>query len=301
MMFIDKTAVLMDENDYAYDMTRFLMQNARVPLFLKSYGYRFVNIGSGLGNTNYMAQANINLRSSFWDENFVPTFGGSLLGWPSKFEWIRDYLRSVRLDCFAKLAEARFQPSPKFVLCHIILPHVPCLFAADGSPVAGTITYNQLPFEKDLFLQQVIFTRKKVMEAIDAILSQPGPKPIIVLQGDHGSAQLGDTNFPSKGWKNIFIRERFGILNAYYLPNHEDIGLYQTISPVNSFRLIFNHYLHTKFPLEEDRNFATDMAKPFTFREVTNIIKNPGDNSNEAGTGAEDLPLNPRSFDEGMD
>ena len=301
MMYLDKTAVLMDGNDYAYDMTRFLMQNSRVPLFLKSYGYKFVNIGSGLGNTNYMAQANINLRSSFWDENFVPTFGGTLLGWPNQFEWMRAYLRRVRLDCFAKLAEARFQPSPKFVLCHIMLPHVPCLFAADGSPVKGTITYIQLAAEKELLLGQVIFVRKKLMEAIDAILSQPGPKPIIVLQGDHGTSQLGDMRFPAKTWKNNLIRERFGILNAYYLPNHEDIGLYQTISPVNSFRLIFNHYLHTRFPHEEDRNYATDMNHPFVFREVTNIIKNPNDDSNEAGSAGEEGPINPRTFDEGLD
>jgi len=301
MIFLDKLALLMDDPDYAYDMTRFMIQNGRVPLFLKSYGYRFVNIGSGLGNTNWLGQADINLRSSFWDENFVPTFSGTLLGWPNQFEWMRAYIRRVRLDCFAKLAAARFEPSPKFVFCHILMPHVPCLFAADGSPVRGAITYNQPHFEKKLFLGQAIFARKKVLEAIDEILSKPGPKPVIVVQGDHGSAQLSDIQYPTKTWKNDFVRERFGILNAYYLPDRADIGLYQSITPVNSFRLIFNHYLHTKFPLEEDRNFATGMSNPFTFREVTDIIKNPNDDSNESTPPLEEKPVNAHAFDDGMD
>ncbi len=48
------------------------------------------------------------------------------------------------------------------------------------------------------------------------------------------------------------------ILNAYYLPGFDQSKLYKSVSPVNSFRLVFNHYFGTKYPLLEDETFLYD-------------------------------------------
>jgi hypothetical protein len=282
MTLLNQTTTAMKDSAYAYDMSRFLMQNPRVALSLKHFGYRFINIGSGWANTNFLWQADKNMRWSPLDENFVPCIYGMLVSSPTNCALYLDYIRSVRLDIFKTLAQSSHEQGPKFVFCHMLMPHVPCVFTADGEPTDGGLKYTQSGAESKLFLGQALFCQKKIKEVIKKILAQPGPKPIIVIQGDHGPASTGDVAVPVNTWSDKFIRERFGILNAYYLPGKEKIGLYQTITPVNSFRLIFNHYFGTKFELQEDRSFAVSSASPFKFREITDILK--GKNSDTVST-----------------
>jgi hypothetical protein len=45
------------------------------------------------------------------------------------------------------------------------------------------------------------------------------------------------------------------ILNAYYLPNGGDQMLYSTITPVNTFRLIFDYYFGGDYGLIEDISY----------------------------------------------
>ena len=52
-------------------------------------------------------------------------------------------------------------------------------------------------------------------------------------------------------------KDAWGILNAYYLPGIGQGDLYPTISPVNSFRVVFNQYFGGKFPLLPDLSFQT--------------------------------------------
>jgi hypothetical protein len=64
-----------------------------------------------------------------------------------------------------------------------------------------------------------------------------------VIQGDHG------WTFPSEEKKlsvSEFYACRYGILNAYYLPNGGEKILYKGITPVNSFRMILNYYFGTQ-------------------------------------------------------
>jgi hypothetical protein len=42
------------------------------------------------------------------------------------------------------------------------------------------------------------------------------------------------------------------ILNAYYLPGGGDQVLYDSVSPVNTFRLVFNCYFDAGLPIVQD-------------------------------------------------
>jgi hypothetical protein len=66
------------------------------------------------------------------------------------------------------------------------------------------------------------------------------------------------------------LREKNGILNAYYLPGVDSSVLYPTISPVNSFRVVFNTYFGTNLPLLPDRTLrhVSDL-QPFMFDDIT--------------------------------
>jgi len=68
------------------------------------------------------------------------------------------------------------------------------------------------------------------------------------------------------------IKEMMGILNAFYLPSGGDEFLYDSITPVNSFRLIFNFYFDTNYELLEDYVYYSYYDKPYIFTEVVNDI-----------------------------
>jgi hypothetical protein len=69
------------------------------------------------------------------------------------------------------------------------------------------------------------------------------------------------------------LEERYSILNAYYFPNEEYNLLYPSITPVNSFRVIFNTFFGTDLPLLEDKNYYASYASPYRFEDVTGRIE----------------------------
>lgn len=85
------------------------------------------------------------------------------------------------------------------------------------------------------YVGQMIYTNRRILESIDRILAESDVDPIIILQGDHGTAETG-----GPGGKGPHPRERMAILNAYRVPEKMRRKLRPDITPVNSFRLLFN-------------------------------------------------------------
>jgi hypothetical protein len=52
--------------------------------------------------------------------------------------------------------------------------------------------------------------------------------------------------------------------------------LYEEITPVNTFRLIFNAYLGTDLELLEDRSYYSTWAHPYRFVDVTDEVRAEG-------------------------
>ena len=118
------------------------------------------------------------------------------------------------------------------------------------------------------YKNQLSFINKRVIDSIDAILSRSTNPPVIILQGDHGPSAMLDYN----SLENTNLKERMSILNAYYFPPNFPKELYDTISPVNTFRIIFNHYFGTNFKLLNDKNYFTTWDYPFKFIDITDKI-----------------------------
>ena len=69
------------------------------------------------------------------------------------------------------------------------------------------------------------------------------------------------------------LREKMGILNAYYLPGVDSSLLYPSITPVNSFRLAFDLYFGTHLGLLPDVSYTyVDYNHPYQFLDVTNRV-----------------------------
>jgi hypothetical protein len=65
------------------------------------------------------------------------------------------------------------------------------------------------------------------------------------------------------------MAERFSIFNAYYLPGDGKSALYDTITPVNTFRIIFNEYFGATWERLEDKSFFATWNRPYEFIEFT--------------------------------
>ena len=84
------------------------------------------------------------------------------------------------------------------------------------------------------------------------------------------------------------IKERYSIFNVYHLPPAPEnagsaVELYPSISPVNSFRVIFNRYFGTDYPLLEDKSIYTPFLEPYRFIPVPDEER---EDESEAPTGA---------------
>ena len=163
---------------------------------------------------------------------------------------------------------------PFFVYIHFLLPHPPYVFDPSGnikeSQIDSTSTLEEIKLG---YINQVQFANKKIIETIDKILLESDSPPIIILQGDHGTdilfTKFGE-NWPQHSDESI--TEIMSIFNAYYLPDQNTELIYDSITPVNSFRLILNAYFNTNYELLEDKSYFSDAAHPYNFTDVTEIL-----------------------------
>ena len=104
------------------------------------------------------------------------------------------------------------------------------------------------------YRDQVHYLNTLVMDTIDRILAQSDTPPIIILQGDHSSKVYREKNPPDEVQAKLLLP----ILNAYHLPEIEEGVLYPSISPVNSFRIVLNHYFQADLELLADTSYVFD-------------------------------------------
>jgi hypothetical protein len=180
---------------------------------------------------------NLMLRTSitkfFLDTQLIPGFDEEGL---VQLEYYDHYKQTKFI--LEKLRDIPQLTSPKFVFVHIMVPHAPFVFTADGK-------FKPDRRDRDGYRQNAEFIDRNILPAIQSILAESEHPPIIILMGDHGPP-------PSKF---ATPEDRMKILNAYYVNQETDADLYDSITPVNSFRLIFNHYFGESYRLLEDVSY----------------------------------------------
>ena len=201
-----------------------------------------------------------------------PVFNSALIEMP--YDTHRGYI----LSAFAGLRDVPALDGDYFVYAHIIAPHPPFVFNEEGEVVTHDtpFTLNDANYyirdhsQKSYitgYRRQIQYVNTLVLETIDAILSRSTTPPIIIIQGDHGPG----AHLHWGSLENTIPAERFSILNAYYFPDQEYELLYPSISPVNSFRVLFNHFFGADYALLPDRHYYSSWSFPFDFIEVTDV------------------------------
>ena len=186
------------------------------------------------------------------------------LGWIDADAIMGQNFRDRTLLVFDRMDDMARMREPTFAYVHLISPHPPFVFGPNGEHTYPPDFWNEnREYPSDLYAKgyqnQLTFLNKKVLKAMDTLISESDTPPIIILQGDHG---------PWLQPKN----KRMWILNAYYLPGHTD-KLYPTISPVNTFRLIFDEYFGGNYNLLEDISYFSPVPKLYEFAEIPNNCK----------------------------
>ena len=243
------------------------IQHGAVRQFLENLGYHIVAFDSGLTWTN-LIDADVFLkfsgRSASWmgvlqhmnefeamllDTSAALILSDATVKLPALFQpqiGLKRMHRERVLYALDHLPEAAAIPGPKFVFAHIVSPHRPYVIGPDGEMLERDVDH------KIGYPGQVTYINKRILPILEQIIAQSEIPPVIILQADHGSV-LSDP------------AHRMQILNAYYLPAGGDRLLYDSISPVNSFRLVFNHYLGASYELLEDRPYFSSYEAPYDF------------------------------------
>jgi hypothetical protein len=169
-----------------------------------------------------------------------------------------ELFRRRTLFALDKLDKLDYIKEPKFVFVHLIVPHPPYVFGPTGGPIAPeevgtTRSENNINRYRD----QVIFISNRMKEILPKVIANSDTPPIIVMMGDHGPTIPGS---PSNRMSN---------LNTIYVPD-ANVPFYSTITPVNTFRLIFNTYFGQNLPLLQDVSHYSDYDDPFNFKTIPN-------------------------------
>jgi len=238
-----------------------LRQNKVIRIF-KELGYKFITFSSGNSITNYNKNADIQLDGAYINEFSAMFLRSTVLHpfltgrWPIGYNLDNEDRKRI-LFTFDKLGnEVPGIESPKFIFAHINLPHMPYLFDRNGQAIYVAGYGDQFkPEDISAFLEYSIFGAKKIQETVDGILRNSKNPPVIIVQSDHGftigeDEGLTDTAYSDKGTKL-----RYSNFSTYYLPGMKKNLLPQDITPVNTFRFIFNTYFGAKYPMLENKHF----------------------------------------------
>ncbi len=76
------------------------------------------------------------------------------------------------------------------------------------------------------------------------MLVETGPRPVIILQSDYGLRKGPGLSLDDREWKKI--------LNAFHPPGIDCSVISESISPVDTFRLIFNLYFGADYEIRDD-------------------------------------------------
>lgn len=286
--YLDHLMVHLDETSDNRIPLRNLIQDNNVSTFLKQQGYTFVAFSSGYFFTEIKA-ADIVLSDSWSLSEFQNTLLGTtpipvILNQFAPALSQNDLHRNRILYIFEELAHPPEIVPPIFVFAHILAPHPPFVFGENGEPINDDRVFSILDgshytdeFKEGRaeyianYKRQLTFINKQLIKTVDAILANSPTPPVIIIQGDHGPGSKLAWENPND--TNTDYRERMAILNAYYFPEANHALLYEEISPVNSFRVVFNHYFGTDYPLLEDNAYFSSWSQPYKFIDVNDKIK----------------------------
>jgi hypothetical protein len=166
---------------------------------------------------------------------------------------------------------------PVFVFGHLLAPHPPFVYCADGSPALqdGRFGFEdggqwQVSHDADqaayraAYAAQFTHVMDRLARTVDGILAASPRPPVIIIQGDHGPGSGLDWTDASASDHE----ERFGIFNAWLLPPQVEADLPDDLAAVNTFVTLFNALFGSGLEPRPDGCWFATFNHPYAFIEV---------------------------------
>ena len=230
-----------------------LVKNSGVIKFLTGQGYNIVNhsIFDLPGNPSPVNQVLLPLKTRLISDN---TFFSKLyrdIGWMTSYINLpgRDFYEvtgnNIRLLEMTKAFSKTDNRAPDFIYAHFYMPHDPFYLDRQGNRrdrelVIAESKQRYRPAKP--YLDYLQYTNDQIKKLIDTIQHKTEGRAAIILMGDHGFRQKIDSN----------LHQNYQCMNAVYLPGKDYHLLYDSISCVNQFRVVFNTLFRQHFPLLKD-------------------------------------------------
>jgi Sulfatase len=265
---------------------RILQGSHAVERFLHARGYEYLHLGVRRGSTYANSAADrtflygdqTEFSSVLLETTLLVALEGlaesDVLG--GMAELYRNH-SLYQLDVLEQLASAG-SDRPRFIFAHFLLPHPPYVFNADGSWVTTAQAADRTPDQQ--YLEQVQFTNDRILELLDAIQRSGDEPPVIILQSDEGPFPpryaRDEFGFQWRDATDAELVQKFSILAAYHVPGvaPADLGLTPTMTPINTFRAVFNALFDARLELLPDRNVIfVDQRHLYDFVDVTTRVQ----------------------------
>ena len=283
LSYLDRLAETMGDDSEDHRAVTTLLKGNLVAQMLRDLGYEVIAIETGYRRTEFY-DADVFLRmparsvtpfeavllEHSMARALLDILGGLGLGrWYPGYQAHRDLIH-FSLD---ELVRATTFENPKFIFAHILAPHPPFLFEMDGRNNTPAFPYsiedgNYFAGSSDEYVtgyrKQVSYLNSQLSEVVSKIIAFSEVPPIIVLQGDHGPGLM--VNWDDATETNLF--ERMSILNAILISGFDGDQISQSISPVNTFRLIFNEQFGADFELLDNKSYFSSWRRPYEFVEA---------------------------------
>ena len=284
MTYLDRLTREMGKNSGDFNPLSRMVQDNEVQRLLRGAGYKYFHLGSTWEVTRLNKHADVNFSGKAPNEflsvlmqtNAIPIIARK---WDIQIKWIESkcFRVNAKLEMLKQIATRK---ETTYTFAHILLPHEPFVFDADGRCLSEKEAVKRT--WKANFLAQLRFTNDMILEIADELIQGSEVEPIIIIQADEGPypARLVEAylnrrpfNMAEEGTDEEWF-QKMGILNALYLPGVEAKGLHPRISPVNSFRIIFNEYFGASYDILPDRSFTyRDLDHAYDFKDVTDKIR----------------------------
>jgi hypothetical protein len=161
---------------------------------------------------------------------------------------------------------------PAYVFAHILVPHGPEVFTTDGDCLERPEAVAR--GERQGYIDQVAYANAIIRDVVPALQADDRPPAIIIIQADEGPFPRRDYRVP---WQEASAEElhiKTGILNAIYFPDGNYQGFEPDVSPVNTYRMVFNHVFDADLPLLPDRTMAFSSDRQiYDFHDVTDRVR----------------------------
>ena len=250
-----------------------LLSDNRVARFLRARGYRYVFVPSLWWHSTAdspIADSLVRVLSGFSvgrelsETEFRRTLvKGSLLDYLYRSDgWDARYTRGT-LEAIGRLPAAHH---PVFEFVHVVSPHGPFVFDSDCRLPPRRAEGKK----RDQYIGQLQCLNGLVLATVARLIRDSDIPPIILLQGDHGSAIHGfgearkvEDLTPLAAW------ERLGAFGAYYLPGGGAKAIGDSVTVVNVMGDVLRHYFGAELTREPDERYLSVEKAPFELRRVS--------------------------------